>query len=211
MSDVVNVDLRSKEEEGTSACRRLRKTGFIPAVLYGHKEAIVNLKCKPEAITAAIKAGHKVVDLKGAVNESALLKAVQWDSMGDGIVHIDFAGVSLTELVRTRVTVELRGEAAGVKAGGVLKFVTHELDIESPASAIPEKIVVLVKELQLEGVIFARDLKLPENVKLAAHADDIIVSCDKPVVVDDEALAAPGAAEPELIRKEKADDEEKSE
>lgn len=210
MSDVINVENRTEKEEGSRACRRLRREGMIPAVLYGHKEAIVHLKCKPEAISAAIRAGHKLVDLKGAVNESALLKKVQWDSLGSDIIHIDFTRVSATELVRTRVIVELKGDSIGVKEGGVLKFITHELDIEAPASAIPDKIIVSVKELKLGSEIIARDVALPPNVKLAAHADDVIVSCDVPVVVDDEALAS-GPVEPELIRKEKAEDEEKAE
>ena len=102
------------------------------------------------------------------------------------IVHVDFERVSATELIETKVVVELRGEAAGVKEGGVLNFITHELDIECPAGSIPEKIIVNVKELQLDGEIFARDLVLPEGVKLAAHEDDVIVSCAKPMVVEEE-------------------------
>jgi large subunit ribosomal protein L25 len=181
----------------------MRKAGFVPAVLYGHKEAVIHLIVKPDEVMTAIRAGHKVVDLRGEVNESALVKQVQWDALGSDIVHVDFARVSATELVRTKVAVELRGEAAGVKAGGVLAFITHEMDIEAPANAIPEKIFVNVKELQLDGEIFARDVQLPEGVRLAAHGDDVIVSCNKPVAAEEEAAAAPGPAEPELIRKEK--------
>jgi large subunit ribosomal protein L25 len=209
MADVVNTNPRGEQQVGTRACRRMRKAGFVPAVLYGHKETVVHLTIKPGEVLSAVKAGHKVVDLKGEVNESALVKKVQWDALGMDIVHVDFERVSLTELVQTKVAVELRGEAAGVKAGGVLHFITHELDIECPAGSIPEKIVVNVKELQLDGEIFARDVALPEGVKLAAHSDDVIVSCAKPLEVDEEgATAAPGAIEPELIRKEKEGDEE---
>lgn len=207
MSDVVNVTLRGEDEAGTRACRRMRKSGYIPAVLYGHKEAVVSLKVSPTEVMNAIKAGHKLVDLKGAVNESALVKTVQWDALGYDIVHVDFTRVSASELVRTKVAVELRGEAPGVKEGGVVKFIAHEMDIEAPAAKIPEKIFVSVKELHLGGEIFARDVPLPEGVKLAAHGDDVVVSCDRPVVVEEEAAAAPTSAEPELIRKEKAAEE----
>jgi large subunit ribosomal protein L25 len=210
MADVVNTNHRGEQQVGTRACRRMRKAGFVPAVLYGHKEAVVHLIVKPSEVLSAVKAGHKMVDLKGEVNENALVKKVQWDALGMDIVHVDFERVSLTEMVETTVTVELRGEAAGVKAGGVLHFVTHELEIECPAGSIPEKILVNVKDLQLDGEIFARDVPLPEGVKLAGHEDDVIVSCAKPVEVEEEAAAAaaPGAAEPELIRKEKPAEEE---
>jgi large subunit ribosomal protein L25 len=209
MSDVVNVAIRSPKEEGTRACNRLRRGGMIPAVLYGHKEKVVNLKVKPGEILAAIHAGHKLVDLKGEVNESALVKSVQWDSLGSEIVHVDFTRVSATESVRTKVAVELKGDAPGLKSGGILKFVTHEMDISCPAASIPEKIVVNVKDLQLDGEIFAKDVPLPAGVTLAGHADDVIVACSKPAKVSDEDLAGPGPIEPELIRKEKAAEEEK--
>jgi large subunit ribosomal protein L25 len=213
MADVVNANLRGEQQTGTRACRRMRNAGFVPAVLYGHKETVVHLIVKPGEVLSAVKAGHKMIDLKGAVNESALVKKVQWDALGADIVHVDFERVSATELIQTKVTVELRGEAAGVKEGGVLQFITHELDIECPAGAIPERIIVTVKELQLDGEIFARDVPLPEGVKLAAHADDVIVSCSKPMTEEEEAaaLAAAGPAEPELIRKEKAEGEEAEE
>ena len=212
MADVVNTNPRGEGQTGTRACRRMRKAGFVPAVLYGHKEAVVHLIVKPGEVLSAVKAGHKMIDLKGEVNESALVKKVQWDAFGADIVHVDFERVSATELIQTTVTVELRGEAAGVKEGGVLQFITHELEIECPAGSIPERIVVNVKELQLDGEIFARDVALPEGVRLAAHADDVIVSCSKPLVEEEEAgAAAPGAAEPELIRKEKAEGEEAEE
>jgi large subunit ribosomal protein L25 len=209
MADVVNTNHRGEQQVGTRACRRMRQAGFVPAVLYGHKEAVINLIIKPGEVLSAVKAGHKMVDLKGEVNESALVKKVQWDALGMDIVHVDFERVSLTELVETKVAVELRGEAAGVKAGGVLHFITHELDIECPAGSIPEKIVVNVKELQLDGEIIARDVALPEGVKLTGHGDDVIVSCAQPIEVEEEGAAGvPGAIEPELIRKEKEGDEE---
>jgi large subunit ribosomal protein L25 len=186
----------------------MRNGGFVPAVLYGHKEAVVHLIVKPGEVLSAVKAGHKMIELKGEVNESALVKKVQWDALGMDIVHVDFERVSATELVRTKVVVELKGEAAGQKAGGVLHFLTHEFDIESPAGSIPEKIVVNVKDLQLDGEIFARDVPLPEGVRLVAHGDDVVVSCQKPLAEEEAAAAAPGAVEPELIRKEKTDEEE---
>ena len=208
MSDVVNANLRGEQQVGTRACRRMRKAGYVPAVLYGHKEAVVHLIVKPGEVLGAVRAGHKLIDLKGEVNESALVKKVQWDAFGSDIMHVDFERVSASELVQTKVNVELRGEAAGVKAGGVLNFATHELEIEVPAGAIPEKIIVSVKELQLEGEIFARDVQLPEGVKLVGNGDDLIVSCNKPIDEEEETSGIPGVIEPELIRKEKSDEAE---
>ena len=63
MADVVNTNHRGEQQVGTRACRRMRQAGFVPAVLYGHKEAVVNLIVKPGELLSAVKAGHKMVDL----------------------------------------------------------------------------------------------------------------------------------------------------
>jgi large subunit ribosomal protein L25 len=207
MSDIVQVQKRDKKEEGSRACRRLREQGLIPAVLYGHKEACVNLKVKADDIETALRLGHKLLDLKGALTEKALLKSVQWDSLGTDIIHVDLARVSESEKVRTKVVVELKGDAPGVREGGLIKHVLHEIEIECPAASIPERIICWVKDLHVGGEIFARDLALPEGVKIAGHDDVVVATCAKVQVSAEEPTAAPGAAEPELIRKEKPAEE----
>jgi large subunit ribosomal protein L25 len=207
MSDIVQVQKRDKKEEGSRACRRMREEGLIPAVLYGHKEACVNLKVKVVDIVTAVRLGHKLLDLKGAISEKALLKSVQWDSLGTDIIHVDLARVSETERVRTKVAVELKGDAPGAREGGMVKHILHEIEIECPAASSPERIIAWVKDLHVGGEIFARDLTLPEGVKIAGHDDVVVATCAKVVVSAEEAVATPGAAEPELIRKEKPADE----
>src|SRR5262245_8084841 len=137
MADTLHV--HSRNETGSSRMRRLRQTGKVPAILYGHGEANVNLIVSADELFGIIKHGGKLLTLRGDVADSALLRAVQWDTYGKDVLHVDLLRVSATELVETTVTIELRGTAVGTTEGGVVQFITHEIDIECPAASIPEK------------------------------------------------------------------------
>jgi len=212
MAETLNVKRRDKLGGGNN--RRLRRTGQIPAVLYGHGEASVALAIESSAIMNVIRHGHKLVKLQGDIAEGAFIKAVQWDVYGKDLVHIDLLRVSDTEQVTTTVTIELKGTAVGLSEGGIIEFVLHELEIECPAAAVPEKLVVNVNDLHLEQAIHARDIPLPAGARVLDDPDLVVVHCIAPHVVEEVAPAAvaePGAAEPELIRKEKPAEEEGAE
>ena len=212
MAETLQVKRREKLGGGNN--RRLRKQGQVPAVLYGHGEASVSLAVSADALMGVLRHGGKLVKLQGDVAEGAFIKAVQWDVYGKGVIHIDLLRVSDTEKVRTTVTVELKGTAVGLSEGGIIEFVLHELEIECPAAAVPEKLIVNVNELHLGGAIHAKEVHLPEGAKVLDDPDLVVVHCIAPHVVEETATAAvaePGAAEPELIRKEKLAEDEAEE
>jgi len=211
-----NLNVKRREKLGGGNNRRLRRTGQVPAVLYGHGEASIPLAIESSAIMNVIRHGHKLVRLHGDAAEGAFIKAVQWDVYGKQLIHIDLLRVSDTEKVRTTVTVELKGTAAGLGEGGIIEFVLHELEIECPAASVPDKLIVNVNDLHLDQAIHANQVPLPEGARVLDDPELVVVHCIKPHVVEETAVAAvaePGAAEPELIRKEKpaeeAEEEEK--
>jgi large subunit ribosomal protein L25 len=209
-----NLNVKRREKLGGGNNRRLRRTGQVPAVLYGHGEASVPLAVESTAIMNVIRHGHKLVRLQGDVAEGAFIKAVQWDVYGKGLIHIDLLRVSDTEKVRTTVTVELKGTAVGLTEGGIIEFVLHEVEIDCPAAAVPEKLIVNVNDLHLDQAIHARDLPLPPGASLVDDADLVVVHCISPHIVEETpsaGVAEPGAVEPELIRKEKTAEEEEEE
>src|SRR5580704_14847508 len=164
MSDALNV--QDRPSHGKRNSRRLRATGSIPAILYGHGEASVSLTVSADELGTAVRHGSRVVELKGAVKEKAFIRELQWDVYGLDILHVDFARVSEHERIHLRVKVELRGQAPGVKAGGVIEHLLHELEIECEALKIPEKIEVPIGERELDGMIHAGEVKLPPGVVL---------------------------------------------
>ncbi|MHB8974752.1 MAG: 50S ribosomal protein L25 [Pirellulaceae bacterium] len=211
MTDVLNVSVRS--ELGSGRVRRLRRSGRIPAILYGHGEANVNLSIPTPELKAALRHGHKLVDLKGGVNEKALIRVVQWDCFGVDVLHLDLTRVSEQERVEVTVSLELKGEAPGTKEGGIIDHHLFDVEIECPAGEIPEKLVASIKNLHLGQSLTLADVPLPPHVTLLTPIDTVVVSCQAQGTSDelDEAAEAGGSAEPEVIGRKAEEDEEDAE
>jgi large subunit ribosomal protein L25 len=216
MAEVVKLVTQPRQGRGSQKARRLRQKGLVPAVVYGHKEATVQIALPQEEISKAIRHGSHIVELQtDGKGQTALIKEIQWDHLGKELLHIDFARVAADERVTVPVPVEIRGTAPGIAQGGVLDQPLHTLHLECPVVSIPASIRVNVGELQLGGSIHVRDLVLPPGVK-AMDDPDVIVVHVKAKIVEPEAVAAPAAptaeqAEPELIGRKPAAEEEEAE
>jgi large subunit ribosomal protein L25 len=209
MTDVLNVSVRS--ELGSGRVRRLRRSGRIPAILYGHGEANVNLAIPTTEIRAALRHGSKLVDLKGSLSEKALIRAVQWDCYGVDVLHVDLTRVSEQERVQVTVSLELRGEAPGVKEGGMVDHHLFDVEIECPAGEIPDKLIASMRNLHLGQSIMLADIPLPPHVVLLTPTDTLVVSCQAQVPTQDVDEAAAGPAEPEVIGRKAEETEEETE
>jgi large subunit ribosomal protein L25 len=212
MAEQLNVEIRPTR--GKRANRRLRAGGAIPAVLYGHGEKTVSLSVPAHDLEAAIRHGSRLVTLSGAVKQQAFIREVQWDTWGTNVLHVDFTRVSAHEIIEVQVPVELRGEAPGLKEGGVVEQPVHEIAIECEASDVPEKIEVNINTLELGGSITADQLELSKTAKALCGPDTVIVQCTLPAAVPEEeevVAAEEGEAEPEVIgRPAEAEQEDKS-
>jgi large subunit ribosomal protein L25 len=206
MAEVLNVQQR--DSRGKRDARRLRQKGSVPAVLYGHGEKNVCLSVRAEEMDAVVRHGARLVELRGAVNEQAFVRDLQWDTWGTHILHIDFTRISAHEKVEVEVPVELRGEAPGVKQGGVVEQLLHQVSIECEATEIPDVLHVNVNELNLEESITLGQLKLPRTAKILADPEMVVVQCVAPIEVPEEVLAEAGEAEPEVIGRKPAEEEE---
>jgi large subunit ribosomal protein L25 len=204
MGEVFHVKLR--EQTGSRRMHRLRASGVVPAILYGHGEKAVNLAIGDAEVKSLIRHGARVVDLEGAVNEKAFVRELQWDTYGVDVLHIDLTRVSADERVTLEVNVELRGTAAGQAEGGVVDHVTHTVEIECLVIAIPDKLVLRIADLKLNGHLNADKIELPEGAKLITDPDKTIVTCSPPAVEAEVAAPASDGAEPEVIKR-KTDEE----
>jgi large subunit ribosomal protein L25 len=203
----LQLAVEPRDIQGKHNNRRLRRSGKIPGVLYGHGLENVSLAVAADALTAAIRHGSRLVSLTGAVSESAFIRELQWDTWGTNIVHVDFTRISEHEIVEVRIPVELRGEAPGVREGGVVVQLIHEVELACPASLIPEKLAVNINHLMLTQSILLSSLELPEGAKiLADDLEAILVECVVPVELPEEG-AEGAAAEPEIIGAKKEEEE----
>jgi large subunit ribosomal protein L25 len=209
----VLLHAKLRDERGSRAMTRLRSGGQIPAVLYGHGLDNVHLSLPADEVQHIMAQGAKVVDLQGDVNESALIRDVQWDPFATDVLHMDLFRVSVGEMVETTLPIVLRGDAPGVKAGGIIEHVLHEVDIECPVSSLPDRLEVSINHLELGESILASALNLPEGAKLQVDDDQVVVQCVEPTggELDEEEAGAGEAAEPEVIGRKAEDDEEESE
>jgi large subunit ribosomal protein L25 len=173
MAEVLHVSMRN--ERGTRFARKLRAQGKVPAVLYGHGEATVSIAVPAEELEHAIRQGTHLVDLQGEVTQSALIRDVQWDTFGVEVLHIDFTRVDAGELVEVTVPVELRGEAPGIREGGIISHALHEVTIECPVSSLVDKIVVNINALHLGQAVLVSQLALPEGAKVLEDAEEVVV------------------------------------
>ena len=210
MAEQMPVELRDRR--GKLNNRRLRQSGCIPAVLYGHGEENVCLTVSSEALGVVLRHGTRLVDLTGALSESAFIRDMQWDTWGTHVLHVDLTRISADEVVEVTLNIELRGEAPGIRDGGVVDQIIHDVEISCPAGSIPEKLRVNINNLKLGDSIPLSALQLPHGAKLLANdLEAIIVQCIVPAELPEEAAAEAVLGEPEVIGVKKEEEGAKEE
>jgi len=214
MAESLVVVTEKREGRGSRTAAKLRKTGKVPAVVYGHKEATVSVAVPNEQILLMLRQGAPVVDIKTEKGmEKAQIMDLQWDHLGKEVLHVDFKRVSEHERIETDVVLEIKGTAPGIAEGGMLDQPMHSLRIECPAFNVPKSIRISIAELQIGQAIHVSDVKLPEGVKCLDEPDAVVIHVTKPLaeVETTAEAAAAAAAEPEVITARKKDEEKEGE
>ena len=207
--DRPTLEATKRQELGTRAARRLRRDGLVPAVLYGHQRDTVHLSVPLKDFERMFDRGARLLDLEiGGTVEAALIRDLQYDSMGDHIVHVDFSRVAMDEKVTVTVPVDLHGLAKGVTHGGILDQVIVDLEVSCLPGDIPENVRIEIGDLDVGGIIHVRDVVPPPGCELLHDPDSPVVAIHASVAAaalaaEEEAEAAAAAAEPEVIGREK--------
>jgi large subunit ribosomal protein L25 len=206
--DAISIQIKIKKDCGSRTARKYRKSGLIPAILYGHKqESLMFLLDKKEFIKT-LNSGVKMVSLKwNSSEETALIKDVQFDTFGKEILHIDFVRIALTEKVTTQVPIVLYGTSQGVKEGGILDHSMKEVEVECLPTEIPKEIRINVSELKIKDSLHMKDIELPPNVKVLENPDAIVVSV-RFAVEEKEVPEEELVAEPEVLTARKPEEAE---
>jgi large subunit ribosomal protein L25 len=218
------VEATIRQELGKNAARRIRKTGQIPAVLYGGAAAPLPVAVNGKQVAAILRseAGHNTiftVKVSGQEDVKAMVKDWLVDPVKGSLLHVDLQRVAMDVRLRVKVPVHTFGEPVGVKVqGGILETVTREVELECLPGDIPDEIRVDITELSIGKHLRAGDLPLdPQKIKLVTDPDRVIVHvvalrAEEEAVPAEEALAAEAApAEPEVIKKGKKEAEEEGE
>lgn len=190
-----------REAFGTRKVQPLRAAGMIPGIVYGHGEPPLPITLSRRDVGVALARGERLVELDVAGQvQNVLVKEVQYDPMGQEILHVDLARVDLDERVEVTVPIILRGTPAGAADGGVLHQVSAQVSIECTVRAIPEEIRVSVTEIKIDDVLHMKDLPLPQGAVLVDDGQTIVATVS--VVKEEVEAPAPveaAPAEPEVI------------
>ncbi len=208
----IELKVEPRAVVGKKAAKSTRREGKIPAILYGKS-------VKPTPLAVSEKEFHRVTHTKAGGNvliglkvdgaksgkdTTCLIKEVQRDPVTDQIFHVDFTAISLTEKIQIKVPLAVRDadQAIGMKEGGVLDVVHHEIEVECLPTQIPERIEVSVKQLKIGDAIHLKEIALPQGVIPLLSGDEVVITLHPPQK-EEEAVPAEGVTEPEVIEKGK--------
>jgi large subunit ribosomal protein L25 len=219
MSTQTTLSALSRSGTGKGAARTLRRTGLVPAIVYGHGEETracsVNRKELERVITTR---GYEstLIELKldDGKSQNVLIREVQIHPYRPEVLHVDFLAVHKGEKVKLEVAVRLLGEAPGVKEGGIMEHLRHEVEIRCIPSKIPEALEFDISELGIGDGVTVGDLTVLEDVEILTDSTATIASIVPPTVhkveepVEGLEEVEEEAAEPELVGRGKAAEDE---
>lgn len=200
----VALKAQVRDSVGKGAARSLRRSGLVPAVVYGRGLEPRAVAVEARALSAALhtQAGRNVlIDLdlshgEGSGPTTVVIKDTQRDLFRHQLIHVDFHAISLTDTIEMRVPVVLKGAARGVSEGGIIEHHLREVLVECLPTQIPDQIELDVADLLVGRSLHASDLKVPEGVALLTAPDEVVVTIVAPRVHEE---AVPAAAPAEAV------------
>ena len=201
MAEMVELMAEVRDATGKAAMKKIRKQGMTPAVLYGGDQPPQNLTVERKVIAKQVESGQFLSSIYmldiGGKKIRVIPRDIQLDVVRDFPIHVDFMRISASSRVEVEVTVHFINEqdSPGLKRGGVLNVVQHQIELSCPANAIPEAIEVDLTGLDIGDAIHISAIKLPPNVKPVIDRDFTIAtvvgsSAMKPEVEDTGEAAA---------------------
>jgi large subunit ribosomal protein L25 len=182
MAELIELKATAREGTGKMANRVLRAQKMVPAVVYGGEAAPENVALEYKAVWQNYQTGHflstvYMLDVNGK-KERVIPREVQVDPVRDFPIHVDFMRVSKSSRIDVDIPVHFINEEAspGLKRGGVLNIVRHEIECSCPVDAIPESITVDLTGLNIGDSIHIHAIKLPEGVVPVVHERDFTIA-----------------------------------
>jgi large subunit ribosomal protein L25 len=207
----VTLEAKRRDDRGKNASRRWRAQGMIPVTIYGGGvDAASTVVGKREFATLLRNFGrNKVFTLNyDGASTPVKIAALQFDPIKGSLLHADFMRISLTEKTTFELPVRTIGEAEGVKKfEGMLDLVTKTLEVRCLPADLPEVIEIDVTALGIGDHIYVKDLKIGDWIEVLTDPDKVVVTVIPPRVEEEAPAAAEGAAEPEVIKKGKTEDQ----
>lgn len=214
----IQLASRTRTGTGKGVARQLRQQGFVPAVLYGGKFGNIPLSVNTHDLRQIIvkEGDNALIQLAiegdgGSKNTTVLIKDFQKDPVMQTLLHVDFLEISMEKAIEVNIALELVGESPGVKAGGVLEFVTREVTIECLPGDIVEHFEVDISAMEIGDSVTVSDISSLDTQKLTLLTDPetTVAMISAPMAEEaEEEEAEEELTEPEVIQKGKKTEEE---
>jgi large subunit ribosomal protein L25 len=209
----IKLEANPRAERGKNASRRLRAAGLVPVTVYGGGQEAASTSIVKREFAALLRAhGRNMIFTLNVDGASTPVKVadMQVDPIKGNLIHLDLMRISLTEKSKFEVPIRTVGESEGVKTfGGVMDIVTHSLEVRCLPTDVPEAVEVDVSNLGIGDNFKVGDLKLDGKIEVLDDTDKVIVTVGAPRVEEAAPeVTAEVAAEPEVIKKGKAEEEE---
>jgi large subunit ribosomal protein L25 len=194
MSDQLTLAAETRDRVGKGASRALRRDGRVPAVIYGQNKEPTSIHLEEKALVKALGTGHFMNTVVMINGERTLPKDVHFHPVTDRPVHVDFLRISAHATVTVSVPVVFVDEeqAPGLKKGGVLNVVRHELELVCDAAEIPSEVTISLKGLDVGDSLHISAVTLPQGTQSAIEDRDYTIAT---VVAPSALKSSEGAAE----------------
>jgi large subunit ribosomal protein L25 len=208
MSDVLTLSAETRERAGKGASRAIRREGRVPAVIYGQKQDPVTIHVEAKQLVKMMSNGHfknsiVMIDTGKGQPIRTLPKDVQFHPVNDQPLHVDFLRISEHTQVHVNVPVHFSDEelSPGIKRGGVLNIVRHELELVCDAAEIPDQIEISLKGFEVGDSIHISAVTLPKGVASAIDDRDFTIAT---IVAPSALKSSEGDTETEAAAEEEA-------
>ena len=200
MSKVV-LSAQTRQNKGSGAARKIRRSGRIPAVLYGRSGKSISIDLDALEFSNGVKGISESTIVKVDVDGKsydAFVKDTQRNILDGNILHVDFYEVESGVALRARVSIQLKGNAIGVREGGILEFPLHEIEVECLPKDLPERIEVDISGLGVNQSVHVRDIPLSGAIRVISALDQVVAlvkyAREEAAAAAPEEGAAPAAA-----------------
>lgn len=191
MSKKLTLKASTRKRSGSGVLKQLRREGFVPSVIYGGTEDNKNIKVPTKAFTdmLAQSASANIIvnlDVEGADTQLAFIQAIQTDPLTSTIIHADFLAVDNKTEINAQIPLILVGEPVGIKLGGILEQLIHDMEITCLPNDLPETIEVDVSGMKIGDIISVSDVELPSGVVTHLADTILLATVAAPRVVEEE-------------------------
>lgn len=172
----VSLSVKHRSLIGSNACKRIRNEGDIPGVLYGEKKEAVHIQFSNDDFVTYQQQKDPILSLEmDDKKQEAIVQKVQYDSLGDDVVHVDFLRITSDKEINVPVNITFKGTPKGVQLGGLTNIRLKKLNVTCLPNNIPNEIVVNISGLDVSQQLRVKDLEKSDNYKISNHPEVMIV------------------------------------